>query len=74
MVHQHIAQLIIISQHAEYNRPVGGPTFSNDIAIIYVSQAFTTGSNIQFATLPADNSNNYDGTTCVISGWGRTCE
>lgn len=56
--------------HAQYNQ--GTATFANDIAIIHLVTAITTGSGIQFATLPANNNNNYAGTTCVISGWGRT--
>jgi secreted trypsin-like serine protease len=58
------------TMHAEYN--VGSATFANDIAIIWFGSGITAGGNIAYATLPADNSNNYAGQTCVISGWGRT--
>jgi len=57
------------TQHADYL--VGIYTYSNDIAILTFDAAITIGGNIQPALLPADNSNNYNGLTCVISGWGR---
>jgi secreted trypsin-like serine protease len=56
--------------HTGYNN--GQWTFANDIAIIHLATAISTGSGIAFATLPANNNNNFAGTTCVISGWGRT--
>jgi len=61
---------VIFSQHAEYL--TGIYTYSNDIAILHFATPITIGGNIQPATLPPDNSNNYNGVTCVISGWGRT--
>jgi secreted trypsin-like serine protease len=56
--------------HANYNN--GQATFANDIAIIHLATAITTGTGVAFATLPANNNNNFAGTTCVVSGWGRT--
>jgi len=56
--------------HTGYNN--GQATFANDIAIIHLVTAITTNNNVQFATLPPNNSNNFAGVTCVISGWGRT--
>jgi secreted trypsin-like serine protease len=56
--------------HADYN--VGVPSFSNDIAILNFASLISIGGNVQAATLPASNANDYAGTTCVISGWGRT--
>jgi len=50
----------------------GAETFSNDVSTISLASPITIGGNVQVATLPADNSNNYNGLTCVISGWGRT--
>jgi len=51
----------------------GDGTFANDIAILTFDSDITpNGDNIQFLNLPADNSNNFAGDTCVISGWGRT--
>jgi len=56
--------------HQQYN--AGGATYANDIAIIHLVTSITTGTGIAFATLPANNNNNFAGTACVISGWGRT--
>jgi pancreatic elastase II len=47
-------------------------TNSNDIAILNFATPVVIGGNVQPATLPADNSNDYNGLTCVISGWGRS--
>jgi len=56
--------------HTGYNN--GQATFANDIAIIHFSSSISTGTGIAFATLPANNNNNFAGVSCVISGWGRT--
>jgi pancreatic elastase II len=59
------------TMHPEYN--IGSETFANDIAILHLKTAIDeSGSLIQYATLPADDSNNFAGTSCVMSGWGRT--
>jgi secreted trypsin-like serine protease len=55
--------------HSGYDN--GQASFANDIAIIHLQTTITTGGNVAFATLPPNNNNNYAGTTCVISGWGR---
>jgi secreted trypsin-like serine protease len=55
--------------HENYN--TGTPTFANDIAILHLTTSITAANNIAFATL-ASGSNDFAGTTCVISGWGRT--
>nr|BAL43187.1 fibrinolytic enzyme [Enchytraeus japonensis] len=57
------------TMHESYNQ--GSATFANDVAILNLATAITTGGNIAFATL-AQGSNDFAGTTCVISGWGRT--
>jgi len=59
-----------LAPHDNYNN--GAATFANDIAIIHLVQAIATNNNVQFASLPPNNNNNFAGTTCVISGWGRT--
>jgi len=56
--------------HEQYNN--NAATYANDIAILTFSSNINTGGNVQFATLPANNNNNFAGTTCVITGWGRT--
>jgi elastase-2 len=56
--------------HASYQ--VGSATYANDIAILHLVTAITTGNGIQFASLPSDDNNDFAGTTFVISGWGRT--
>ena len=58
------------TMHAEFGQ--GIPSFNNDIAILIFASPITLGGNIGVATLPADNSNDYAGLTCVLSGWGRT--
>jgi elastase-2 len=64
------ANLASYTMHGSYNQ--GSPTFSNDIAILNLASSITTGGNIAFANLASDSGNNFAGTTCVISGWGRT--
>jgi len=56
--------------HEQYDN--GQASYANDIAILTFTTAITPGGNIQFATIPTNNNNNYAGQTCVISGWGRT--
>jgi len=56
--------------HESYN--TGTPTYSNDIAILTLATAINQGTNIRYAALPANNNNNFAGTTGVITGWGRT--
>jgi len=55
--------------HAQYNQ--GAETFNNDIAILNLATAIQITGWIGVATLPADNSNQFAGQTCVMSGWGR---
>jgi len=57
------------TMHEEYM--VGSPSFSNDIAILHLTTAIVPTLNIAFARL-ATGSNTFAGTTCVMSGWGRT--
>jgi len=56
--------------HESYN--TGTPTYANDIAILTFATNINAGGNIQYATLPANNNNDFAGTTCIITGWGRT--
>jgi secreted trypsin-like serine protease len=55
--------------HEEYN--VGPVPFPNDIAIINLASPIIPNGNVQFAILPPADSN-FTGSSCVISGWGRT--
>jgi len=56
--------------HPQYG--VGAPTFNNDIATLQLAVTITMDGNVQPATLPADNSNQYVGDIVVLTGWGRT--
>jgi secreted trypsin-like serine protease len=56
--------------HESYG--AGTASYSNDIAIITFSSLIAIGGNVQQATIPANNNNDFAGTTCQISGWGRT--
>jgi secreted trypsin-like serine protease len=58
------------TMHENYGS--GLPSYSNDIAILIFSTQINIGENVQAATLPANNNNDFAGTTCQISGWGRT--
>lgn len=51
---------------------MGTPSFANDVAILIFATSITIGGNVGVATLPVDNSNDYAGLTCVLSGWGYT--
>jgi len=64
-----VSNLVSYTMHEQYGQ--GTPSFANDIAILHLATAITSASNIAFASL-ATGSNNFAGTTCVISGWGRT--
>lgn len=66
-------QTVGISSYKMHEKfQVGAFKKSNDIAILTLNTPITFGDNIQPTNLPADNSNNYSGLTCEISGWGRT--
>jgi elastase-2 len=66
-----IVNLASYKTHERYNNDVG--TFANDIAILTLAQEIAAnGANIQYASLPDDNNDQFVGRTCVISGWGRT--
>jgi secreted trypsin-like serine protease len=56
--------------HEQYN--VGSASYANDIAILTFSSPVAIGGNVQVATLPANNNNDYAGASCTITGWGRT--
>jgi secreted trypsin-like serine protease len=56
--------------HERYQ--VDSPTYSNDISIINLVTPIVLGGNIDVLTLPPDNSNQFVGTVCTITGWGRT--
>jgi len=56
--------------HQQYNN--GQASYANDIAILHlVTSISSSPSNVAYASLPPNNNNNFAGTTCVISGWGR---
>jgi secreted trypsin-like serine protease len=66
-------QTVNLSSYVKHERyQVDSASYSNDIAILHFASSITLGGNIQVLTLPPDNSNNFAGTTCTITGWGRT--
>jgi hypothetical protein len=66
-----VSDLTGYTKHERYN--LDAETFSNDIAILTLAAPISAnGGNIQYATLPGDNNNQFVGETCIISGWGRT--
>jgi len=65
-----IANLASYRMHEQYGQ--GAETFNNDIAILNLASTVPAGGNIGYGTLPADNSNQFTGMSCVMSGWGRT--
>jgi secreted trypsin-like serine protease len=56
--------------HEQYN--VGSASYANDIAILTLQTLIEVGGNVALATLPPDNSDDFAGTLCTITGWGRT--
>jgi secreted trypsin-like serine protease len=57
--------------HEEYN--TGSISFSNDISIISLSSSISEAAGtIGYLTLPPDNSDQFTGDTCTLTGWGRT--
>jgi secreted trypsin-like serine protease len=70
MVGTQTSNVAFYIMHEEYDQV--DATYGNDIAIIHLLTPITTGSTIQPATLPPDDTNDFGGQSCVISGWGRT--
>lgn len=56
-----------IITHSEYY--AGG--LHNDVALLFVEEPFTLQENIQTICLPEENDN-FVGTKCFSSGWGKT--
>jgi secreted trypsin-like serine protease len=65
-----LSELTSYTMHERYQ--VDSASFSNDIAILNLARAISTNDNVAFLTLPADNSNDFAGTVCTMTGWGRT--
>jgi secreted trypsin-like serine protease len=59
-----------ITVHDSYK--LGACTYSNDIAILRLQNPLPIGGPIQIATLPPDNSDQFEGITVVPEGWGVT--
>jgi len=63
--------LISSTKHSGYNN--GAASFANDIAVLwYSSPAILPSDTIAYASLPANDNNDFAGNICVITGWGRT--
>jgi secreted trypsin-like serine protease len=57
--------------HEDYS--TGLVTYSNDISIISLSSSISeSAGTIGYLTLPPDNTDQFTGDTCTITGWGRT--
>jgi secreted trypsin-like serine protease len=65
-----ISTLSGYKMHESYN--VGTPSYANDIAILSLTTSISAGGNIGYLTLPPDNSDQFTGDVCTITGWGRT--
>jgi secreted trypsin-like serine protease len=65
------ANIASYKMHESYNN--GAASYANDIAILnFATVINTVAGRIAYATIPANNNNNYAGSSCIISGWGRT--
>jgi secreted trypsin-like serine protease len=57
--------------HEDYG--TGAVSYSNDISIISLSSSISeSAGTIGYLTLPPDNSDQFTGDICTITGWGRT--
>jgi len=56
--------------HQQYNQ--GAETFNNDISLLFLTTPIVLGGNVALLRLPNDNSNQFSGLRCTMSGWGRT--
>lgn len=56
--------------HPSYTGTDPGLTY--DIAIVVLATPIAAGGNVQFALLPADDSNDYAGLPASLTGWGKT--
>jgi elastase-2 len=64
------ANIASYRMHEFYNN--GDATYANDIAIMtFATNIAPVAGRIAYATLPANNLNNFAGSTCTITGWGR---
>jgi secreted trypsin-like serine protease len=65
-----ISTLTGYKMHESYN--VGTASYANDIAILSLTTSIATSATIGYLTLPPDNSDQFTGDVCTITGWGRT--
>jgi len=63
-----LRSLTSFPRHPSYTSAGGYP---NDIAVIHFANIPTNG-NTGYIGMPANNNNNYAGSSGVITGWGRT--
>jgi len=56
--------------HESYG--IGAWTFPHDIAVVALTDAFALSATVTRVVLPLDNVDQFVGTTCTLSGWGRT--
>jgi trypsin len=66
----------VVSSQMHEQFGVGQATYANDIAILQLRSSFDESwpwpELLAAAVLPADNANQFVGTTCQAVGWGRT--
>jgi hypothetical protein len=57
-------------QHPNYSG-IGATGYPNDVGVLFFS-AVSTNTNVRVITMATSADGNFAGTSCVISGWGRT--
>ena len=62
---------VYIVQHENYNKPSTAGAYPNDIAVLELASNMDLSGDNDIITL-ASSTDNYDGMTCTISGWGYT--
>jgi len=63
-----IIQVSKVNKHASYS----SSSINYDYAVLHLASAFTPGTNAAVGRLVASGSDPAGGTSCQISGWGRT--
>jgi hypothetical protein len=59
-----------MTRHPNYSG-IGATGYPNDVGVLFFS-AVSTNTNVRVITMATSADGNFAGTSCVISGWGRT--